>query len=260
MLKVCVDGKLGGHIVEFSLAGDNALATEAPEIGSTFWPSPQQAWGWPPPNILDKAPYTFTEAQGSIQLLSAVCDVTGLQLKKTLTLTAGRLLVEYTMMNPGVKALHFAPWEITRIRGGVTFYQSDQAPLDLSTGTAVSRNGFVWHDYRPQAQAQNEKIFGNGSSGWLANACAGLLLIKEFQPVDSMDVAPGEAEVEIYGHGDAENPYIEMEQQGAYQTIAPMAQVNWLVTWHLHRLSPSVEVAVGSKDLPEIVKEVLSAN
>lgn len=260
MLRVCVDAKMGGHIVEFSLEGDNALATDAPEAGSTFWPSPQQAWGWPPPATLDKAPYTVleSESKSSIQLLSAVCDTTGLQLKKTFTLTSERLLVEYTMINPGAKALTFAPWEITRTCGGLTFYQSDESPLDLSTGTAVAEHGFVWHHYRPQTQEQNEKIFGNGSCGWLANVCSGLLLIKEFQPVDSAEVAPGEAEVEIYGHGDSKNPYIEIEQQGAYQVIAPNAQISWQVKWYLRRLSPSVEVAIGNKELPEIVRDVLS--
>lgn len=257
-LKLCVDANMGGHVVEFSIEGDNALATQGPEVGSTFWPSPQQAWGWPPPNTLDKAAYTVNKHEKAIELLSSVCDRTGLQLKKTFFLHAERLQVTYTMINPGDAPLNFAPWEITRIYGGLTFYESVEPPLALSTGNAAAQEGFVWHQYQPQLQKQNEKVFGNGSSGWLANAYNGLLLVKEFEPVPVSAVAPGEAEIEIYGHGDPQHPYIEVEQQGRYQTLAPKEQLQWQVNWYLYRLPADFRVSVGNKRLPQLVKTLLS--
>lgn len=258
-LKLCVDASMGGHIVEFSLAGDNALATRGPEIGSTFWPSPQQAWGWPPPEVLDKAPYSVNRREEGVELLSSVCDRTGLQLKKAFTLHADRLQVEYTMINPGGESLTYAPWEITRIPGGLTFYESTEGLLALSTGTAVVDGGYVWHRYLPERQEQNEKIFGNGSSGWLANVHKGLLLVKHFEPTPASAVAPGEAEIEIYAHGDARQPYIEVEQQGRYCTLAPSEQRQWQVTWYLSRLPAAVEPVAGNKLLPQRVKDLLRA-
>lgn len=258
-LKVCVDANLGGHIIEFSLAGHNALATEGPEVGSTFWPSPQHAWGWPPPKALDKGLYDVVERKKHIELRSAVCERTGLQLKKTFILDAEGLQVDYTMINPGDEPLSFAPWEITRVYGGVTFYQSDEPPLALSTGTAVAKDGYIWHDYHPEMQEQNEKVYGNGSSGWLANAFSGLLLIKEFDPLDVSEVAPGEAEIEIYSHGDPQNAYIEIEQQGAYQRIPPHGQVQWRVRWHLYSLPKDLDVVVGNEKLPELVRALLGS-
>lgn len=257
-LKLCVDASMGGHIVEFSHAGANALATSGPEVGSTFWPSPQHAWGWPPPNTLDKAPYTAVQRGPFIEMLSAVCERTGLQLKKGFSLESGRLQVEYTMINASEKPLTYAPWEITRIRGGLTFYQSAEPLLALSTGSAVHANGCIWHHYRPEAQTQNEKLFGNGSSGWLANAHDGLLLIKQFAPVHPSDVAPSEAEIEIYGHGDVQQPYIEIEQQGRYHTLLPKEELQWRVTWYLARLPEQVEVEVGNPRLSQMVDMVLA--
>lgn len=259
-LKVCVDSNLGGHIVEFSLEGDNALATTGPEIGSTFWPSPQQAWGWPPPNTLDKAPYTVKQGGQPLILESAVCEITGLRVRKSYELSSTHMLVTYTMVNESDKPVSYAPWEITRIYGGLTFYKSDQAPLPVSTGTATELGGFIWHEYQPHNQEQHQKVFGNGSSGWLANAFNGLLLIKQFDPVPAPDVAPGEAEIEIYAHGDLQQPYIEMEQQGRYQTVAPGAEVQWQVRWHLYRLPKDVELKVGNKALPALVGRALNAD
>lgn len=256
-LKLCVDANLGGHVIEFSLNGTNALATDTPAIGSTFWPSPQQAWDWPPPPALDNAPYKVLQKTPAIQLMSSVCAITGLQLSKSFSLSAEELVVQYTMINPGDTELRYAPWEITRVGGGITFYRSDDPILDISSGSVIAEGGHVWHEYQPQLQQQNEKVFGNGSSGWLANAYNGLLLIKQFQPVPTADIAPGEAEVEIYGHGDEEQPYIEVEQQGRYQTIAPGEQVHWQVKWRLLTIPEELEVKVGNPQLLQLVEASL---
>lgn len=256
-LKLCVDANLGGHIIEFSLDGANALASDAPEIGSTFWPSPQQAWDWPPPKTLDKAPYQVIQRAPTVELVSSVCDITGLQVSKTFTLNATQLVVDYTMANPGAKPLNFAPWEISRIEGGLTFYRSDEPPLGKSTGTAINAGGYVWHEYLPEQQEQNQKVFGNGSSGWLANANEGLLLVKQFAPLPEAAVAPGEAEVEIYGHGDSERPYIEVEQQGPYQVIAPGEKLHWQVTWRLFEIPGDINVELGNVQLPQWLESKL---
>src|SRR3569623_3169145 len=60
-----VDAALGARITRFSLAGRNALT--GPDVndlhfGSTFWPSPQAAWGWPPPVEHDSEPYAAHQA------------------------------------------------------------------------------------------------------------------------------------------------------------------------------------------------------
>jgi hypothetical protein len=231
--QLVVDANLGGHIVEYNLHGQNCMISGRPEIGSTFWPSPQSAWGWPPPNALDKGSYEIKDIADGILIKSSVCEQTHLCVEKEFHLYPDHLSVAYTLHNCGDKPVQYAPWEITRMGGGLTFYASDQAILPLSTGKVEMEKGVIWHDYHPEQQTHHEKIFGNGSSGWVANAYNQLLLVKKFIPVPSEWVAPGEGEVEIYAHSDLNNRYIEMEQQGRYQHIPPTGSVRWQVMWYL---------------------------
>lgn len=255
--RVGVDPNLGGHIVEYSINGRNALAENKPEIGSTFWPSPQSAWGWPPPYVLDKGPYTVVRTEKEIVLLSAVCQQTGLRLEKRFYLRQGRLTVTYVMSNQTDVAVQYAPWEISRIEGGITFYASMLAPLPQSTGQVESVGGVYWHTYKPERQLQHEKVFANGSTGWLANINKGLLLVKQFDSVPVELTAPGEAEVEIYSHGDVFNSYIEVEQQGPYEVIPPGAEIEWQVVWHLIEWQDA-DVQPGDPKLVHEVKTLLS--
>lgn len=224
--------------MEFSLSGRNALLTQGPEVGSTFWPSPQSAWGWPPPRVLDKAPYSVAVSGNQMVLTSNVCPQTGLRLEKRFELFVDRLQAVYTMINAGDVPVRVAPWEITRIGGGTTFFEGNQPPLSQSNGKLEPAYGHMWHTYDANGQAAHEKVFVNGSSGWLANVHNQLLLLKVFEPLGDDRIAPGEAEIEIYGHGDSATPYIEMEQQGPYQRIEVGQQVQWQVSWVLKALAP----------------------
>lgn len=254
--RLVVDANLGGHLVEFSINHRNALATGKPEIGSTFWPSPQDAWGWPPPRALDKGPYAVDSLESGIHVSSPVCPQTHLRVWKHFQLLGGYATATYVMRNSGDKPVQYAPWEITRIGGGMTFYETDQTALPRSTGSLVYSQGVAWHLYNPQQQTQHEKVFGNGSRGWLANLYQGLLLVKQFEPVPAEQVAPGEAEVEIYAHGDVDNAYIEMEQQGAYQAMAPGGEIRWRVLWFLQRWEQ--EPVIGSEALLGAVRQILT--
>ena len=99
----------------------------------------------------------------------------------------------------------------------------------------MTHEGHCWlHEYHVEKQkGENQKSFASGSDGWLANVFDGLLLIKRFAKVPLEREAPGEAEIEIYAHGDAAHPYIEVEQQGNYQTLTPGQSSSWTVQWDL---------------------------
>lgn len=258
-LALSVDAALGGRITEFSVRGRNALTTAAPEIGSTFWPSPQQAWHWPPPAALDRNPYTVLSGGSELCLQSAVCDVTGLQLEKTFRLEEFVAVIGYRLTNQNDQANRWAPWEITRVDGGLSFCRAPTVLLNSSL-PVHQLNSCIWHDYRVQNQAgENQKLFANHSGGWLANVHRGLLLVKRFAPIGSADwVAPGEAEVEIYAHGDVLNPYVEIEQQGAYQELQPGQSLVWQVEWFVSELSDEFNCELGSEDLLNAVEALLA--
>jgi len=256
--RLVLDANLGGHLVEFSINGRNALAVGKPEVGSTFWPSPQAAWGWPPPQVLDKGPYSVDSLDNGIHVSSPICPQTHLRLWKHFQLVGGYATATYVMRNCGDKPVRYAPWEITRIGGGMTFYETNQTALPHSTGQMVYSRGVAWHCYQPHQQTQHEKVFGNGSRGWLANHYQGLLLVKQFDPVPLDLVAPGEAEVEIYAHGDIDNAYIEIEQQGAYQPMPPGGDIRWRVLWHLRAWDG--DASIGSETLLCAVRQTLTTS
>lgn len=257
-LQLAVAAELGGHITRFSLDGVNALLEEGPEVGSTFWPAPQSLWNWPPPVILDKGHYQIRDINGDLQLISPVCPETGLQFYKTMRLHVDRLALEYCIANRNSAAVQCAPWEVTRLAGGITFYRSPQLPLLRSSGATHYAGGCVWHEYQPHRQTAHEKIFGNGSHGWVANANGGLLLVKQFAPLSPMSVAPEEAEIEIYAHAAAGVSYIEMEQQGPYKVIAPGERIRWSVDWYLAALPANMLPVVGDARLVAQVQDLLA--
>lgn len=253
-LNLVVDAGYGGHVREFSLEGNNALAENTPAFGSTYWPSPQSAWGWPPLPALDNSSYSVLNYNSIIEIQSRVCTQTMLQLTKRFFFLGDVLRVEYDLKNCAERTVRYAPWEITRLRGGLTFYKSDDDILEHSTASVERLEGCLWHTYQPENQKENQKLFGNNSHGWLANVSRELLLIKHFNRVPSELIAPGEAEVEIYAHGDFENAYIEMEQQGEYSEINPGHTLAWSVDWELLRVPVGLSIDVGSKELVQFVE------
>ena len=246
---ITVNPVLGARITAFALRGKNCLTTTGPQTGSTFWPSPQDFWGWPPPPVLDSQPYQATQVGDAWVFTSQPCSITGLVVAKIVRPAASGFEVEYKLHNATAAAVQFAPWEITRVDGGLTFYASSRAPESNSNLPIVAIGNSFWHDYQPAGFDQNLKLFANHSAGWLANVCYGLLLKKSFAPVAPLNVAPKEAEVEIYAHGDPENAYIEIEQQGEYTLIAPGDTLSWVVRWQLAELPVDLAVEIGNPDL-----------
>jgi hypothetical protein len=54
-----IDAAIGGRVTALRVGGRNLLsepAADAGNYGSTFWPSPQTAWGWPPLPEFDHGP------------------------------------------------------------------------------------------------------------------------------------------------------------------------------------------------------------
>lgn len=246
--RLVVDAELGARITEFSINGRNCLTVSGPQIGSTFWPSPQEAWGWPPPAVLDSMPYAASQQADAWVFTSNPCPDTGLVLAKVVAPQPKGFTVTYKMHNPGEAPLRYAHWEISRIDGGLTFYRAKSAPLANSNLVVVAKGDVYWHDYTPAGEEQNLKLFANNSDGWLANLNNGLLLKKTFPTIAEADIAPNEAEVEIYAHGDPANPYIEIEQQGAYVEIGAGETKSWTVVWSLEEFANAGET-LGSEEL-----------
>lgn len=265
--KMRVSPELGGRIVSFRL-GEREVLT-GPEVvaggqgdlpnmfGSTFWTSPQAAWGWPPEAEVDSLEYAARAEGDALILTGEAGATTGYAVSKRFKFDEALecFEVEYRMLNRGAK-LAAAPWEISRVHkcGYVLFPSQSEATAESSLPSEVL-DGVAWVDIS-KAPSGDAKLFQDGSEGWLAYVSEGLVLIKTFENVDRSQQAEGEAEVEIFISGDYD--YVELEQQGRYEKHAAGQEPGWTVGWWLRALPEGLQVVPGNNELVDWIRQQIA--
>lgn len=267
-----VDPVVGGRVESFAIDGRDILSgpgVNEENWGSTFWPSPQAAWGWPPPPQIDRWPYTADLTGTTLTLRSDSYAPLGLVVVKRFSAdaTTGLVTIEYTMRNEGKKSLSLAPWEISRVPAdGVTFYPVGTAPGRAAGPWAVERpfdkvtqTGTVaWYAYEPGQPEQ--KWIADGAEGWLAYAAGDVVLIKMFDEVPAAEQPAEEGEIELYlSPAKDGGRYIEVENQGALRTFGPGETYSWTVKWLLVPLPRSGMVVAGNQALVDFVRSAVTA-
>jgi hypothetical protein len=257
-----VDADDGGRIVEFSLDGKNVLATKGDSpvaYGSSFWPSPQSDWNWPPPPELDSQPWTATTSGKTLVLASQLNAALGLAATAHVAFDpkSESVALLYTLENRGSSPRRVAPWQNSRVRpGGLTFYPSAGPTLPGSTLELPIIDGVAWLLHDPKTMTENRKSFADGAEGFLAHVENDLLFVKTWLDVPRDKQAPGEGEVELYV--DKTGLFVEIEQQGPYEELAAGASLRWATSWLVERLDPKVTVAPGSASLLEAARRLAS--
>lgn len=258
-----VDAVDGGRIVDFSLSGRNILATmtESPlAYGSSFWPSPQKDWDWPPPPELDAMPWEVAIEGRDLVLRSGTNAALGLSAVQRITLLEGAPVarIDLTLENQGATPRAVAGWQNTRMRpGGLTFFPMAGEALAPSAFPLEPRDGVAWFEHDAKAERRQGKVFADGEEGWLAHVDGDVLFVKVFPPVPRDRQAPGEAEVELYV--DPRGAFVEIEQQGPYETIAPGGSMAWRCHWLLARLAPEARRAPGNEALLRQARALVQA-
>lgn len=256
-----VDPRVGARIGTFSLEGKNVLTgseIDSNNWGSTFWPSPQQRWNWPPVPEIDTEPYTSSIVDNAIVLTSAAGTRARVRVTKRLRADRARraIEIEYALENTDSATAQWAPWEISRVAaGGITFFPTGDTKV--STNLPVAQVGTVsWYQHDPNALGNlGQKFSGDGRGGWLAHVAGRLLFLKTFTDVPPNMQAPApEAEIEIY----AAAKYVELEPQGVYTTLAPGERLQWSVRWYLRQLPDDVAAAVGNAALVEFAQSLVA--
>lgn len=258
-----VDPRAGARVISLSLGGFEFLT--GPEImkgsyGSTFWPSPQSRWTWPPPEVLDSQPYTATAGGDTVRLVSGEDPRTGLRVEKEFFPgKGGRFCLSYTMTNITDSVMNQAPWEITRVRkGGLLFFPVGDNPLgkkyfDPAPVSVV--DGIAWYEDGERRPSNNLLTTAEGTDGWAAYAVDGKLFVKKFPKVARQDIAPGEGEILFYVSKEAD--YIEFEIQGKYQSLRPGERSAWRVEWIVVAIPGNIKVVNGSPLLVNFVREIV---
>jgi Domain of unknown function (DUF4380) len=259
-----VDARTGGRVTALRLGGRNLLTgpeVDAGNFGSTFWTSPQSSWGWPPIAEVDHQEYRASIEGSAIVMRSARSPRLGVEIEKLFSAdrARGAVTFEYRIHNLGEAPLQTAPWQITRVGpGGLTFYPSGEGSYPPSNLGVRDALGATWYDYDKAAITDHQKHFADGREGWLAHVDRDALLVKTFPAVPRAAHAPGEAQIEIYAS--PAHTYIEVEAQGAYETVAPGAALSWRVVWLARRLPPKLPIAVGSEALLAHVRALVAAD
>lgn len=236
-----IDADRGGRIVEFSLDGQNVLF-EGPadgNDGSTFWTSPQAAWSWPPPPEIDREPYAVRRSdERGVALKSRPSGALGLSVEKQFAMAQnGSVTIDYRIENEATDVRAAAPWEVTRVgRSGVSFFPRGvgvHASPRLAAPLYSESDGVVWLEHVAQ-NGDDRKLHADGPGSWLAHADNGLLFVKTFESILPEAQAEDESMIEIFVSGGA--PYVELEQQGAYERIEPGQSLSWRVVWRLAKV------------------------
>jgi len=127
-IEAVVDPSFGGRIISLKLDGKELLiGKDVHQInyGSTFWPSPQTLWDWPPPVTLDSAPYKSKIKNDKLILISDIDSTLGMQFQKEFTIKekSKSISIEYSIKNTSSEDKKISGWEITRMpKGGLAFF------------------------------------------------------------------------------------------------------------------------------------------
>lgn len=257
-----VDAAHGARVTRFGLDEHNLLT--GPEIdalnyGSTFWPSPQQRWGWPPVPELDSEPYEPLPAAGAVTFESKPGARAKIRVTKRVSAIAadGGVSITYTLANTDDASVAWAPWEITRVAaGGLSFFPSGPGGPVSSQLPVVEQAGITWYQHDPGAIGdEGQKFSADGAEGWLAHVAGRLLFVKRFTDVPPAMQAPApEAEIALY----AAKQYVEIEPQGPYAQLMPAEERSWMVRWYVTELPEDVSAELGSSALVELVRKLVA--
>lgn len=257
-----VDSARGARISSFKLNNTEILYLDfktTDNAGSTFWPSPQSVWGWPPAANLNDKPYTAAIKGNALKFKGSTDLKSQLRFYKTMYVNTGdtSVTIEYVIKNERTVAQKWAPWEVTRVLAtGLTVFSRGSGTVTGDMAKRTSEvNGYVWYD-QDVANSPGNKLFCDGK-GWIAHVTRdNILFVKKFENITAAKAAPAEAEVEVYTASD--DSYSELENQGTYTSIAGKDSVTWKVKWYARELPASVNVNVGSQSLAKYIESVLA--
>ncbi len=252
--ELLVEPSNGGRIAQLKINEIPVLfeKEETSDVyGSTWWPSPQNKWNWPPPSVINNGAYSVLELSNKRAILqSGVCEASLIQIEKIYELKdSGHLQVTYTAKNISNQIIQLSHWENTRLpKGGKVLFPvvkfkalkeklslPDYCYLDPSfNGDAVYNEGLNSVDFTIPASMMSvlngrKKLFTLSKSGWSSYINNGVLFIKVFPIIKESDLAPEQGNIELYIS--ELQPYIELEQQGSYETIKPSDKTTYTSHW-----------------------------
>jgi hypothetical protein len=260
-----VDPSYGGRISSLKIDNNEYLYVSLDYgylWGSTFWQSPQSAWGepgnWPPSAILDEGSYSGGIAGDSI-LLRSKEDVTfHLIFKKIFKadLTDTSITINYSIINTDKVSHSYSAWELTRVpcNGLFLFPAGPGGIAGASSNQVDTLNGIDWYLFNA-SKPSGQKFYADGKEGWSAWVNTdNVVFVKRFKDLSDSMKAPNENEVELYYNNSSS--YIELENQGPYTFLDAGDSLNWSIKWYLRKLPAAIKVEEGSNALVDFIRGI----
>lgn len=243
--------------------------------GDTFWPSPQALFDWPPPPVLDAEPYEIlSQCAHALAMRSALDVEYGLQVDKRFALFDDALTIGYSVTNIWTRPHTVAPWQVTRApregllawAEGEVFHDADRMRKQredpgcwyLHAQSPVAFEGYAVggaHASIPVQSVTRKSKFFTDARGWLAHIHHGVIFLRVFPDLSLAQMAPRQAELELFF--DTERDYIELENQGPYQTLAPGQSLTYDVEWRFAEVDPALPTDRVTPELLDAVHSVL---
>jgi hypothetical protein len=259
----------GGRIASLKMNAEELLFQDfkgnpnSPDnVGSTFWPSPQSAWNWPPPAEINNEAYIVESADKQLVVTSKINQLTGLSITKIYSVNPAdtSVSVEYIMKNNLDTARWWAPWEITRVKAnGLSFWAlgSGKVSGNIAHLTKVLGNNVWYCQDSTSVPTEGVSKFMCDGKGWLAHKTQSrYLIIKSFPDVLPEQAAKGEAEVEFFTSPD--HAYTEVENQGLYVKVEAGKSLSWKVKWYIRLLPADIKGVSGEEKLLTFVYQTLN--
>lgn len=263
-----VDTSIGGRIISFSYKNKNLLISSAENpdyYGSTFWPAPQHVWHWPPPHNIERGPYHIIQSSDTCVNIRSLHDpIIGITVQKKFTpsFKDTSIYINYTIINTGAKSVMLAPWEVTRVNAkGMVFFPSKTPNFWTAkkSSNALFRydQEHFWLFLNNSPKKGYNKFFCDGAGGWMAFVNDSLLFIKKFPDIEAKLAAPKESEIELFLN--FKQRYMEIEQQGAYEFLAPGDSLSWKVKWYLRSFTKNENLNLSAPDKiwPHSIEHIL---
>lgn len=236
-LSLSVSASEGGRIISFRRAEKEMLLQKnihSKYYGSTLWLSPQRMF-WPPSDILDSYPYR-TEIDGeTLRMVSEKDTVTGFRIMKEFTISKDTsIMINYIIENISDTTQSVAPWDVTRVNGGITFFPLKDIELNglnPDLDHVLIKDDILCYTYSKDSIERGQKLFAITKNGSLAHYYNNLLFIKKFPEVNKKDLPELQGEVEIFL---APNSlYVELENHGKYTKLKKGELLEYRQQWYL---------------------------
>jgi hypothetical protein len=245
--------------------------------GDTFWPSPQARFDWPPPPVLDAEPYSIvSESADALTLQSAPDPDFGLQVEKRFEFADDGLAMSFALTNIWPRPQQVAPWQVTRAaREGLLVWATGEPFTDADRMQKQQEDPGCWYMHADSTatfdglvsagalaaivvpDVRTTSKYFTDARGWLAHVHHGILFLRTFPDLTPEQAAPRQGEVELYFN--VERDYIELENQGAYVTLAPGQRVDYRVHWHFRSLPAAPDGQAGNGLTPALVAAIQDA-